>query len=106
MKKHCPDCGIAMIEVRQALLGSDTISNAYPKDISEPNLSKTYHEYRFFCKKCKKEWSYDTRPHCRYFEKVPVTSQFKYSHSKGLLLLNKKNKSYKSNKQKLKKFFD
>ena len=89
MKKQCPDCNIAMIELRKALQEDGSISEDYPKLITEPNLKRNYNEYRFFCKRCKKEWVYNSRPDCRCFEEVPSYSQLKYSPKRRLLISNK-----------------
>ena len=85
MKKNCPDCNIEMIEVKKALIEGKVVP-LYPKDVLEKIRGKTYYEYRFFCKKCKKEWTYNSAPHCRYFEELPSDAQFRYSQKKGLLI--------------------
>lgn len=88
MKKKCPDCNKELLEVKKALW-HNKVSSEYPKSIVEPNLKRQYNEYRFFCRKCKKEWIYNTRPDCRWFEEVPPDAQLKYSEKKQLLVLNR-----------------
>jgi len=53
MKKpiKCPDCNSICIEIGKP---------HYPKGIYEPGISKIYHEYRYACLKCEKEWLHDT----------------------------------------------
>jgi hypothetical protein len=86
--KRCPDCSTKLVEVNDAIdHEGKLIHKEYPKVDLEPYKGRTYHEYRFFCRKCKKEWLYLTRPDCRWFEKIPLDSQFRYSEQKKILVL-------------------
>jgi uncharacterized protein with PIN domain len=68
MKKfRCPDCNSICIEVGKPI---------YPKDIYEPKISKIYHEYRYACLKCRKEWMHDTL--LKLIFEVPDDSQYYY----------------------------
>ncbi|MGB8780688.1 MAG: hypothetical protein WCD81_08570 [Candidatus Bathyarchaeia archaeon] len=69
MKKpfKCPDCDSVCIEVGKPF---------YPKDIREPNVAPVYHEYRYACLKCQKEWIHDT--YLRLILDVPDDSQYVY----------------------------
>lgn len=49
----------------------------YPKDITEPNPSRIYHEYRYVCPKCGKEWVEDTLS--RDIMDVPKDAQFHFN---------------------------
>lgn len=62
---RCPDCGQACLEVGKP---------QYPKGIYEPNMTRVFHEYRFACLKCRKEWLKDTL--LRLIFDVPGDSQF------------------------------
>lgn len=93
MTKYCPNCKIKLIEVKKGYVPHKSgleLNFLYPREISEPNLTRTYHEYRFACKKCKQEWVYDSLWRC--FSEVPATSQFQYSWSKKYLVLRNKEK--------------
>jgi len=90
-KKKCPDCNTKLIEVNDAIDHEGKIlRREYPKEELELYKGKTYHEYRFFCRKCKREWIYFSRPDCRSLEKIPLNSQFRYSEQKKLLILRPK----------------
>ena len=102
--KECPRCNNLLIEVRKVSdpqraesmrkKGGIPIHGNYffdyPKEIVEPGYDKTYHEYRFICKKCKKEWVYDSL--WRQFLEVPKDSQLLYSWVKNMLVLRKRKK--------------
>jgi hypothetical protein len=102
MKKNCPKCKNLLIEVRKvfdpnrvelmkkqgACPMHGNFFNDYPKEIVEPGYNMTYHEYRFVCRKCKKEWVYDSL--WRQFLEVPKDSQFFYSWDKKMLMLRRK----------------
>lgn len=92
MKKLCPDCEKELIEINDAILDTGKIlKKMYPKDVVEPNLNQTYHEYRFYCKHCKKEWLFNSRPDRREFLSITnnCNPQFIYSEKQKLLILNK-----------------
>lgn len=108
MKKKCPKCNIVMVEVKDGKYKEMPLKHLYPKDIYEVGLEgvykeRVYHEYRFYCKKCKKEYVLDTTPYNKPYNKcffeVPVDSQFKYSPKQKLLLLNKKDVIDKHSKE-------
>ena len=95
MKKNCPDCNIGMVEVNDALdYRGELLRNLYPKEEQESYCGRTYREYRFFCKKCKREWLYFSRPSQRWLEKIPKDSQFRYSEQKKILVLQQKWQKY------------
>ena len=83
MKKSCPDCNKSMIEVKYSVIDGKKFLE-YPKDIYEPRLNRMYHEYRFYCEKCLKEWIYNSL--FRSFEIVPDDSQFYYDRDSGVLI--------------------
>ena len=86
--KKCLDCDITMIEVRRAeYLDGKIVKTEYPKEIWEPGLKRIYNEYRYYCPKCKKEWIFNTLPHCRWFEPVVDDSQFVYDSDKRMLVV-------------------
>ena len=101
MKKSCPECRNLLTEVRKIFdpLRAKLMKEKgyysthgdffydYPKDIVEPGHNKVYHEYRFVCIKCKKEWVYDSL--WRQFLEVPKDSQFFYSWDQKMLILRK-----------------
>lgn len=64
---NCPNCNALCIEVGKP---------HYPKSITEPNIARTYNEYRYACLYCKKEWIYNTLH--REIREVPSDSQFYY----------------------------
>ena len=93
-KKDCPNCGVRLKEVRWAeipknyeISGRRNPIHLYPKLKREPGIERDYHEYRFVCPGCKKEWVYDSL--WREFLEVPKDSQFYYSWEKQLLVLRK-----------------
>jgi DNA-directed RNA polymerase subunit RPC12/RpoP len=66
----CPDCGSLRIEIGKP---------EYPKEIYDhkPKQPKvTYHEYRYACLKCRKEWLHDTL--FNMIVDIPEDSQFYY----------------------------
>jgi len=84
MKKNCPECNKPMIEVKYSVIDGNKCCD-YPKDIQEPGLKRTFHEYRFYCSECLIEWIYNSLFRC--FEIVPSDSQFYYESDKGILIL-------------------
>lgn len=94
LKKDCPDCQTRLIEVRWAEVPEEYRApsrrnpmHMYPKLICEPRIEKTYHEYRFACAGCKKEWVYNSLS--REFWEVPKNAQFYYSWEKELLVIRR-----------------
>lgn len=90
MKRKCPNCQTLLQEIRKAeitLKGERRIVDMYPKPIREPNVKRTYHEYRFYCPKEKTEWIMTTTPKGSYWSEVPKDSQFAYLPNKGLLVM-------------------
>lgn len=95
LKKDCPDCQTRLIEVRWAEVPEEYRApsrrnpmHMYPKLIREPRIEKTYHEYRFVCAGCKKEWVYNSL--ARVFWQVPNNAQFYYSWEKKLLVIRRR----------------
>ena len=71
MKKpiDCPDCNSKCIEVGKPI---------YPKEIwdHKPNDKRNFHEYRYACNKCKKEWLHDTL--FNRISEIPEDSEYVY----------------------------
>lgn len=103
-RKKCPLCGIILKEVRKVydpqraenlnktghrFSGGDYFFD-YPKEIFEPGVKGRYYEYRFVCKKCKRELIYDNLN--RMFDRVPKNSQYRWSWVRKALVLRKKAK--------------
>lgn len=100
MKQKCPGsarkkCGVEMVEVRkgESLPISKSMTNSklvvdYPKELGDLVRGKMYHEYRFACPRCKREWVYDSL--WRRFEPIGKKSQMRYSWKKGYLVFRKK----------------
>ena len=87
LEKQCPDCDVRMLEVNDAVYDNgQLLRNLYPKGENAAIHGKYYHEYRFFCRKCKEEWIYFSRPDARRFERIPESSQCRYSEKKKVLL--------------------
>lgn len=101
MKKKCPGCNIQLKDVRKAFdphramaIREDGFESAhgdffydYPKSIRDPGMNKTFNEYRFVCRKCKKEWVYDSL--FRQFDYVPHDSQYRFSWKYNALIPRK-----------------
>jgi hypothetical protein len=85
MKKpiECPYCEKKCIEVGKP---------QYPKDIYEPNVPKIYHEYRYACESCKKEFIHDTL--FNRIEFVPEDSQFMYDFDTKTFHLREEEQSH------------
>lgn len=84
MSKKCPECDNNLTEINYLECPDGSKSKLYPKDIYGKVKGKQYHEYRFFCNKCNKEWLYFTRPDLRYFEEIEEPN-FPYDSKKGVL---------------------
>lgn len=105
LQKNCPECGTRLEEVRWAEIPDApqymrNPAHHYPRLIVQPELQRTFHEYRFACPKCLKEWTYDSL--WREWSQVPANSQFLYSWEKKLLILrDEKEVKSKDKKQSL-----
>jgi len=95
LKKECPDCQTKLIETRWAEVPKKNrkpyIRNPmhlYPRLVWEEGVDKTYHEYRFVCPGCKKEWVYNSL--AREFWEIPNDAQFYYSWEKKLLVIRRR----------------
>lgn len=81
----CPDCNVDCTEVKWAVHSDGKKTQDYPKPIQEP----LYREYRYFCRKCKKEWIYNNAPSGYIKEMDEEDSQFIFDERKGYLVENK-----------------
>ena len=79
-------CGAICKEVGRSI--------GYPKEIVD-HPQRVYHEYRFVCPKCGKEWIYDT--YNMEIFRVPKTSQFRIRliNGKEVVKANPKHPTYK-----------
>ena len=84
MRKRCPACNSVMIEIRKAIIEGQ-IGSLYPKFL-DTYRGRLYHEYRFYCVKCKKEWVYNSL--WRQFADVPENAAFLFDPESGLLKPN------------------
>jgi len=83
MIKECPNCNNSMVEVKRGL-DEGRIIYLYPKELGQKYKDRHYHEYRFYCDSCQKEWTYDSL--FQSFEEVPEDSQFYYDKKKEILI--------------------
>jgi len=84
-RKPFDGCGSVCVEVGHSI--------GYPKGLYD-HPRKIYHEYRFVCPKCGKEWIYDTAE--RGIFRVRKTSQFKIrlKNNEEIIKANPKHPSY------------
>ncbi len=73
MRLKCPDCNNEMVQVRKAVIDDGRIVNLYPKPLDKVR-GKLFHEYRFYCSGCGKEWVHNAL--WRELEEVCVDSNF------------------------------
>ncbi len=88
----CPECNSDTTEVNWAVHSDGKKHKDYPKEIYErrPNSKRVFHEYRYFCSQCSKEWLHDTL--FNYIQDIPKNSQFVYNKQKKVLVFNPRGK--------------
>jgi len=93
--KMLKGCGAVCVEVGHSI--------GYPKGLYD-DPKRTYHEYRFVCPKCGKEWIKDTLDRGIY--RIPDSSQFriKLVNGKEVIKANPKNPGYELIKNDWKKY--
>ena len=73
-------------EIKNALK-EGKVKRVYPQIVPKlPNQTKYYNEYRFFCEKCKNEWTCTTKPGSSKPEPVPGDSEYVYSEEDKILV--------------------
>jgi hypothetical protein len=87
-------CGAVCIEVGHSI--------GYPRGLYD-HPKRVYHEYRFVCPKCGKEWIHDTSE--RGIFRVPRASQFKIKLNKNreIIRANPKHPTYQDSIEFLKR---
>ena len=87
MIKKCPHCHVEMVEIRKVLLKDGSLKQVYPQIVpKEPNQTRYFNEFRFYCNSCNREWLINTIPGKKRFNEVPQDSQYIYSKKDNALV--------------------